>query len=282
MFAQQLHSAKDRLKVSYKGWLGWVCFWVGRNGENKLQSQHPGFWKANPSLYINEKDNKHTYPKDQPFIWTQGRQVGGRSLTWGGITLRMARSDFKSERADNYYPEWPIRYEYLEPHYTNLEKFLNVYGSKDGLEQLPDGNYLESLPFTNVENEFREKVIKNLNFPVIHSRGFNTYNPKEDGDWPKFSSVGSSLKKALKTGKVEILSNHIAEYLVINKDQSYAEGLVIIDRLTGNRKKIESKKMKVCTPFCLLWMLVTKSSKTFQLNLVVLLKVSLYVQDKGI
>ena len=37
MFAQQLHSAKDRLKVSYKGWLGWVCFWVGRNEENKLQ-----------------------------------------------------------------------------------------------------------------------------------------------------------------------------------------------------------------------------------------------------
>ena len=29
MFAQQLHSAKDRLKVSYKGWLGWVCFGLG-------------------------------------------------------------------------------------------------------------------------------------------------------------------------------------------------------------------------------------------------------------
>ena len=216
------------------------------SGENRVQAQHPGFWKANPSLYINENENKYTTPKQSPFIWTQGRQVGGRSLTWGGITLRLSEDDFKMSDFDNYGPKWPINYLDLENHYSEIEKLLRVYGNKDGLNQLPDGYYLKSLPFTDAEELFKERLFNKLKYKMIRSRGFGPHDFKEDGAWPRSSSVGSTLKKAIETGKVEILSNHIVESLVMNSSQDKAIGVLTIDRYKMKRLKVESKLIILC------------------------------------
>ncbi len=216
------------------------------SGENQIQSQHPGFWKANPSLYINEKKNKYITPEDKPFLWTQGRQVGGRSLTWGGITLRLSDSDFNTSSIDNYGPEWPINYSDLEKHYDLIENFLKIKGNKDQLDQLPDGKYTESIPFTSSEIFFKNKVESELGFPVIHSRGFGPDIKTEYEEWPKSSSQGSSLGKALKTGKVEIMSNHIVERLIINDEQNSAKGLIAINRINKNRKEIRAKLIIIC------------------------------------
>lgn len=210
------------------------------SGQNKIQAQHPGYWKSNPSLYVNENENKYFYPPKSPFIWTQGRQVGGRSLTWGGITLRLSETDFKASSIDGYGPEWPINYLDLENYYTYVEKFLKVHGNNDDLDQLPNGHYLESLPFTSSEEIFAKEVRNKLNYPVIHSRGFGPHNRDLDGPWPRSSSVGSTLKEALKTGKVEILADHIVEHIVINKSRDKATGVIAIDRTKKERKKIDS------------------------------------------
>ncbi len=211
------------------------------SGEKKIQAQHPGFWKSNPSLYINENDNKYFHPQKNPFIWTQGRQVGGRSLTWGGITLRLAETDFKAASIDGFGPDWPINYKDLENHYTYIERFLRVYGNKDNLSQLPNGDYEECLPFTTAEDIFIKKVVQKLNYPVIHSRGFGPHDSKTQGPWPRSSSIGSTLKEALKTGKVELLTDHIVEHIVINKSRDKATGIVVIDRLKNKMMKIDSQ-----------------------------------------
>ena len=52
------------------------------SGRHQRQAQHPGYWKQNPALYADESLYPYSTPADQPFLWTQGRQVGGRSLTW--------------------------------------------------------------------------------------------------------------------------------------------------------------------------------------------------------
>ena len=64
------------------------------SGRHRRQAQHPGYWKANPRLYADERLHPYTHPTDRPFLWTRGLQVGGRSLTWGGITLRLSDEDF--------------------------------------------------------------------------------------------------------------------------------------------------------------------------------------------
>ena len=108
-------------------------------GNYQNQPQHPGFWKSNPLLYANKKANPYTHPPKAPFMWTQGNQVGGRSLTWGGITLRLADEDFEASKDKEYNLEWPISYKDLESHYSEIENFLQIYGNKDDLNQLPNG-----------------------------------------------------------------------------------------------------------------------------------------------
>ena len=214
-------------------------------GKYQNQPQHPGFWKSNPLLYADKKANPYTYPQDAPFIWTQGNQVGGRSLTWGGITLRLGNDDFEASKDQKYNLEWPINYKDLESHYSEIERFLKVYGNKDSLTQIPDGDYIGNIPFTESELKFASNIKEKLNIPFIHSRGFDLN--KDKSKWPKYSSLGSTLKEAFKLGKVELLSDHIAEKLVLNKDRKSAKGVIVINQKNSERIELESKLIILCS-----------------------------------
>ena len=214
-------------------------------GKYQNQPQHPGFWKSNPILYANKKSNPYTHPPKSPFMWTQGNQVGGRSLTWGGITLRLSQEDFEASKDKEYNLEWPISYKDLESHYSNIENFLKIYGNKDYLNQLPDGEYIGKLPFTESEERFASNIKKKLNLPFIHSRGFEAYKDKEK--WPRYSSLGSTIQEAVRLGKIEILSNHIVEKLVLNKDRKSAKSVVIVNQKNGERSELESKLIILCS-----------------------------------
>ena len=221
-----------------------VCSLI--KGTHKQQAQHPGFWKANPLLYANEKENIYLHPKERPFIWTRGKQVGGRSLTWGGITLRLSDYDLHAPRIDGFGQEWPIDYSELSSHYSVLENTLKVYGNKDGLDQLPDGEYIGKLPFTVIEKDFINSIKKQLDYPVIHSRGFESHPKKDNSNWPRYSSLGSTLKTAISTGNVEILSNHIAEKLIMEPNKEKAKGVLVIDQKSGVRKPINTNLIVLC------------------------------------
>tara|TARA_Y100001968_G_scaffold292692_1_gene298102 strand:+ start:25510 stop:27165 length:1656 start_codon:yes stop_codon:yes gene_type:complete len=215
-------------------------------GEYKNQSQHPGFWKANPLLYANEKENIYLYPKNRPFLLTQGRQVGGRSLTWGGITLRLSDYDLLAAKHDGHGQSWPIQYSDLASHYSFLENYFGVHGHKDGLDQLPDGNYLEYYPFTDSEKYFSNKVQNTLGYPLIHSRGFGPSNSNIKKDWPRSSSPGSTLKNALNTGLVELISEHLVERIILNKSQDKARGIISVNKKNGNKELFKSNLIILC------------------------------------
>ena len=214
-------------------------------GKYQNQPQHPGFWKSNPLLYADKKANPYTYPAQSPFMWTQGNQVGGRSLTWGGITLRLAREDFDASREKEYNLKWPINYKDLESHYFEIERFLKIYGNKDDLNQLPNGEYIGNIPFTESEIIFASNIKEKLNIPFIHSRGFGLN--KDKTKWPRYSSLGSTLKEAIRLGKVDLLTDHIAEKLVLNKDRKSAKSVIIINQKNSERIELESKLIILCS-----------------------------------
>ncbi len=56
--------------------------------------------------------------------------VGGPSVFYGGVSLRMRAEDFHPDRdiAGPAGAEWPMGYEDLEPYYTEAERLLNVSG----------------------------------------------------------------------------------------------------------------------------------------------------------
>jgi choline dehydrogenase-like flavoprotein len=62
------------------------------------------------------------------------KALGGRSLCWAGHSLRFGPIDFK---------QWPISYDEVAPYYSQAERFMGVYGYRDGLYNLPDGEFLK-------------------------------------------------------------------------------------------------------------------------------------------
>ena len=210
------------------------------------QSQHPGYWKNSPNLYADELKHPYSSPKNKPFIWTQGKQYGGRSLTWGGITLRFSPDDFHPSKKDGFGPDWPISYDELSPHYEFLEKFCGIYGQKDNLREVPNGKYIGEIPLTNCEKIFGDKVKSKLSYPFIQSRGFDRNSSVKEKQWPKSSSIGSTLKKALETGKVQILSNHLVESFETNKIKELASKIRIVNLENGQKKELECELIILC------------------------------------
>ena len=210
------------------------------SGSHRRQSQHPGYWKNNPRLYADERLHPYEHPADQPFLWTRGLQVGGRSLTWGGITLRLSDEDLAGVEVDGEQIGWPLRSSDLTPHYAELERWLGVHGGRDGLDHLPDGDTQPALAATPAEERFADAVGQRLGYPVIPSRGFGPAPQGQDPAWPRSSSRGSSLPRALATGRTQLLSAHLVERLLMDAGGDKAIGVVAVDQANGNRKVLKA------------------------------------------
>ena len=76
----------------------------------------------------------------------QIRALGGRSLCWAGHSLRFGPQDFEA---------WPISYEEVAPYYSRAELLMGVYGNRDGLANLPDGEFLKPVPMRCGEMRLR-------------------------------------------------------------------------------------------------------------------------------
>ena len=210
------------------------------SGSHRRQSQHPGYWKANPRLYADERIHPYEHPADQPFLWTRGLQVGGRSLTWGGITLRLSDEDLAGVEVDGQQVGWPLRSSDLTSHYAELERWLGVHGGRDGLNHLPDGDTQPALAATPAEQRFAEAVRQRLGYPVIRSRGFGPAPQGQDPAWPRSSSRGSSLPRAMATGRTQLLSEHLVECLLMDAGGDKATGVVAVDQANGNRRVLKA------------------------------------------
>jgi len=213
------------------------------SGKQRLQRHHPGFWKQNPDLFTDERRNPYSTPADQPFLWTRGRQVGGKSLTWGGITLRLSDYEFKAAAREGSGPGWPISSADLDPYYGQLEQWLGVRGQRDGLPQLPDGCFAPPLPFTPAEEQLAQAVGDRLGLPFIHSRGFSL---RRQPGWPMSSSPGSSLARALASGRVQLRSGAVVSHVLMHANQSAARGVELVDSVSGQREQVEAPLVVLC------------------------------------
>ena len=88
---------------------------------------------------MNDAAQRYETAAGRPFAWIRGRQLGGRTLLWGGVTLRLSDYELQAAGRDGYGPAWPIRYRDLAPYYDRVERFLGIHGTTEGLPQLPDG-----------------------------------------------------------------------------------------------------------------------------------------------
>src|SRR5574339_344731 len=123
---------------------------------NPIVSRCYAFDEATEKHFV--KDDEHPYIQTRPFDWIRGYQVGGKSLLWARWTQRWSDFDYTGPARDGFAVDWPIRYADIAPWYSHVEKFAGISGNKDGLEELPDGEFLPPHEMTCVEKNFSEKV----------------------------------------------------------------------------------------------------------------------------
>ena len=178
-------------------------------------------------FFVNDRENPYTTPDDAPFRWFRGRQVGGRSLTWGRQVYRWSDLDFEANLKDGHGNDWPIRYADLAPWYSHVERFIGVSGAREGLDQLPDGEFLPPMNMSVTEAHTREKVLKAFGGQRVWTIGraailtqphngraaCHYCGPCERGciTHSYFSSLGSTLPAARQTGRLTIRPDSVVE-----------------------------------------------------------------------
>jgi choline dehydrogenase-like flavoprotein len=199
--------------------------------------------EMNLSYWANEKDNPYTEKKR--FDWYRGYHVGGRSLMWGRQSYRWSDLDFEANAKDGIATDWPIRYKEIAPWYDYVERFAGISGSKEGLPQLPDGQFLPPMELNCVEKDVASRIrshykdqrrliigrTANLTAP-ISGRVNCQYRNKCWLGCPfgaYFSTQSSTLPAALKTNNLTLLPFSIVKEVLYDKDKKRATGVRVIN-----------------------------------------------------
>jgi choline dehydrogenase-like flavoprotein len=197
-------------------------------------------------------DKFHPYIQEKPFDWIRGYQVGGKSLLWARQTQRWSKFEFEGPHRDGIAPPWPIGYEDLAPWYSHVEKFAGISGNKDGLEQLPDGEFLPPWEMNCAEAYMREKIMaKYPDRPMIIGRCAHLTKPNpihlEQGRGQcqarnecergcpfggYFSSNSSTIPWARKTGKLTLQPFSVVHSIIYDEKKGNATGVRVVDANT--------------------------------------------------
>jgi len=78
-----------------------------------------------------ERDAYTTGGRGYPLNAARVKGVGGSTLHWQGMVMRLHESDFRRRSRDGYGADWPIGYDDLRPYYAAAERALGVAGAAD-------------------------------------------------------------------------------------------------------------------------------------------------------
>ncbi|MEQ8808747.1 MAG: GMC family oxidoreductase, partial [Imperialibacter sp.] len=161
-----------------------------------------------------------------------------------------------------YGMNWPIGHDDVAPWYSHVEKFMGVCGTKDGIEAMPDGEFLPPFQFNCVEQHMSDKIKEH--FPdrhMVHARWAHITEPQEIhlqqgrgkcqarnlcmrgcpfGGY--FSSVSSTLPWADKTGNLTIRPFSVVHSVLYDEATGKAGGVRVID---ANTKEVIDFKARI-------------------------------------
>jgi choline dehydrogenase-like flavoprotein len=213
-------------------------------------------------FFVNDNDNPYTNPSKAPFRWFRGRQVGGRSIMWNRQVYRWSDLDFEANARDGHGNDWPIRYADIAPWYTHVERFIGVSGAKEGLAQLPDGEFLPPMAMTVVEQHAREKIsaafggerVMTIGRVAVLTRNHNGRQachycgPCHRGcvTHSYFNSIGSTLPAARSTGNLTLRPHSVVAEILYDPKRGRARGVRVIDALTFQETEFEARIVFMC------------------------------------
>jgi choline dehydrogenase-like flavoprotein len=228
--------------------------------QNPLIGQKSGLFNE-ATMHFVVKDAEHPYIQEKPFDWTRGYQVGGKSLLWARQTQRWSDFDFEGPARDGFAVDWPIRYKDLAPWYSYVEKFAGISGNKDGIPQLPDGEFQPATELSCIETHFQSQIARHYkDRQLIQGRCAHITKPEpvhfEQGRAKcmhrtlcsrgcplggYFSSNASTLPWAAKTGKMTLRPHAVVHSIIYDDKKGKATGVRVIDANTKEMTEYYAK-----------------------------------------
>ncbi|GAB3975201.1 GMC family oxidoreductase [Spirosoma terrae] len=226
---------------------------------NPIISKCYAFYEGTQQFFV--KDAEHPYIQEKPFDWIRGYQVGGKSLMWARQTQRWSDFDFQGPARDGFAVDWPIRYADLAPWYSYVERFAGITGNKDGLDTLPDGEFLPPHEWNCVEKHFQKSIAgRYKDRHVIMGRAAHITKPQPihlqqgraqcqhrticERGCPfggYFSSNSSTIPWAAKTGKMTLRPNSVVHSIIYDEQKGRATGVRIIDANTKQMQEFYAR-----------------------------------------
>jgi len=213
-------------------------------------------------FFVNDRENPYATDPGTGFDWIRGRHVGGRSLTWGRQVYRWSDLDFEANARDGIAIDWPIRHRDIAPWYDYVERFIGVSGQPEGLDQLPDGQFLPPMDMNCAERDVaaamgrawgRDRVMT-IGRCAILTRDHNGRaachycGPCERGciTHSYFTSVGSTLPAARATGRLTLRPQSVVHSVIADGPSGRASGVRVIDAVSREAVEFGARLVFLC------------------------------------
>ncbi len=226
--------------------------------------------EGGPAVNTRSDFNTHALPFNYPnrhiptmkagkygYASERARGVGGKTMLWNAVALRFSHRDFKGYTIDGAGADWPLDYPDMAPYYDRIETEVGVCGNRDGLEDLPDGIFMEPPPL-KMGDLLLQRGGKELGIPLIHTRKATLTRATKTrpachycGNCmagcdvaAKYNSVDAHMAPAMKTGRLTIFPNSVVREVVVSKENR-ATGVRFIHRETGGEGEIQARCVAV-------------------------------------
>ncbi len=203
------------------------------------------------SLFADRRERNHFTPVGDRPEHGLLKAVGGRSLCWAGHSLRFGPLDYK---------QWPISYDEVAPYYSRAERFMGVYGDKDGLSNMPDGEYLKPVPMRCAEQLLKRGVTRlkqqgrKMEF-VAQRKAMLTQEHASHRALchycahcggcevdAKYTSANTPVPAALATGNLKMFADATMTRILMDKSRSRVSAIEFT-KSAGGVEKIECKAL---------------------------------------
>jgi choline dehydrogenase-like flavoprotein len=208
------------------------------------------------------KGEPYTRAPGTKFDWFRVRMLGGRTNHWGRISLRFGPNDFRRKSLDGLGDDWPITYEDVKPYYDRVDDLVGIYGSKEGIFNEPDGNFLpapkprcyellvkqaaDKLKVTCIPGRLSILTRPHNGRPACHYCGQCNRGCKTNSN---FSSTNVLVLPARESGKLTLVTNAMAREVTTDA-QGLATGVNYIDKTTGNDLHVQAKIVVLAASAC--------------------------------
>jgi choline dehydrogenase-like flavoprotein len=213
-----------------------------------------GGWEIDGEPYTKAEGTK--------FDWWRARMVGGRTNHWGRISLRFGPDDFKAKARDGLGDDWPISYDDMAPYYDKVDDLIGVFGSKEGLRNHPDGNFLPA-PRPRCHELMVKAASDKLGVTCIPSRLSILTKPihgraachycgqcnRGCATNSNFTSPNVLIYPAMKTGRLTLLTNAMAREVTTDQ-QGLATGVNYVDKHTGEDRHVQARIVVLAASAC--------------------------------